>query len=169
MTGRYRIKLGDHTASMHIMDGDTLRVLLDKKDLSIDVCTLGTSRWSLLVGNRSIVVSASERNGKLELLVDGVPAVCEVGSEYAYSLKEFVGDRGNSEAMSGAVLAPISGKIVKVVVKVGDSVSVGDPLCVLEAMKMENELKSEVAGTVREIFVSAGGTVGTDDKLLEIA
>jgi acetyl-CoA/propionyl-CoA carboxylase biotin carboxyl carrier protein len=57
----------------------------------------------------------------------------------------------------------MQGTIVKVLVKVGDVVEVGQALCVLEAMKMENHINAETAGTVREMRVKPGDTVGAGD------
>jgi acetyl-CoA/propionyl-CoA carboxylase biotin carboxyl carrier protein len=66
---------------------------------------------------------------------------------------------------SGTVLVPMQGTIVKVLVAVGDSVEVGQTVCVLEAMKMENAINAEKAGTVSEVKVSAGDSVGPGDVI----
>jgi acetyl-CoA/propionyl-CoA carboxylase biotin carboxyl carrier protein len=66
---------------------------------------------------------------------------------------------------SGTVLAPMQGTVVAVVAAVGDSVQVGQTICVLEAMKMENNVTAEAAGTVRELHVAAGDTVSAGDVL----
>jgi biotin carboxyl carrier protein len=68
----------------------------------------------------------------------------------------------------GAVTAPMSGKIIKVKVKKGDAVKVGDVLCTLEAMKMENEVTASTNGVVEEVMVQEGKTVNTDDILIVI-
>lgn len=71
---------------------------------------------------------------------------------------------GNAGA--NAVKAPMPGNILKVNVKVGDSFKKGDVLCVLEAMKMENEIMAPQDGTVASVAVSAGTTVASDAVLL---
>ena len=71
---------------------------------------------------------------------------------------------GNAGA--NAVKAPMPGNILKVNVKVGDSFKKGDVLCVLEAMKMENEIMAPQDGTVASVAVSAGTTVASDAILL---
>jgi acetyl-CoA/propionyl-CoA carboxylase, biotin carboxylase, biotin carboxyl carrier protein len=75
---------------------------------------------------------------------------------------------GGGAAGSGSVTVPMQGTIVKVVVAVGDTVKVGDPICVLEAMKMENQIQAEKAGTVGEIKVQPGQTVGAGDVVAVI-
>jgi len=73
------------------------------------------------------------------------------------------GGGGASGAGSGDVAVPMQGTIVKIVVEVGDEVAVGDPIVVLEAMKMENNVNAEKAGTIKEIRVSTGDSVGGGD------
>jgi acetyl-CoA/propionyl-CoA carboxylase biotin carboxyl carrier protein len=69
---------------------------------------------------------------------------------------------------SGEVSAPMQGTIVKVNVAVGAAVQVGDPIVVLEAMKMENQITAEKAGTIAKVNVAAGDTVGAGDVLAVI-
>ncbi|MEZ5229994.1 MAG: biotin/lipoyl-containing protein [Acidimicrobiales bacterium] len=63
---------------------------------------------------------------------------------------------------------PMQGTIVKVVAEVGQTVEVGDTIVVLEAMKMENNVAAEKAGTVTEIRAAAGDSVGGGDIVAKI-
>jgi len=74
-----------------------------------------------------------------------------------------------ASAGGGDVVAPMQGTIVKVLVEVGQEVKVGDAMVVLEAMKMENQLQAEKAGTVKSINVKPGDKVGSGDVLVVIA
>ena len=71
-------------------------------------------------------------------------------------------------AGAGAVLAIMPGKIIRVLVEVGQQVEEGEPVCVLEAMKMENELHARQSGTVRAVHVKPGDDVEKDQVLVEI-
>jgi len=71
-------------------------------------------------------------------------------------------------AGSGTVVAPMPGKVLAVLVSPGDQVTIGQPLIVLEAMKMESTLTADVAGAVRTVAVVAGATVGGGELLVEI-
>ena len=71
-------------------------------------------------------------------------------------------------AGSGTVAVPMQGTIVKVLVAVGDAVEVGQTVCVLEAMKMENNVNAERAGTVKEVRVAPGESVGPGDVIAVI-
>ncbi|HEY8092367.1 MAG TPA: biotin/lipoyl-containing protein, partial [Acidimicrobiales bacterium] len=71
-------------------------------------------------------------------------------------------------AGSGDVVVPMQGTIVKVLVEVGAHVEAGQPVVVLEAMKMENQIQAERAGTIKEIRVAEGDTVGAGDVVVVI-
>jgi acetyl-CoA/propionyl-CoA carboxylase biotin carboxyl carrier protein len=76
-----------------------------------------------------------------------------------------VASGGGSGRGDGTISAPMQGTIVKVLVEIGATVEVGQAILVLEAMKMENHINAETAGTVKEIRVAAGDAVGTGDVL----
>jgi acetyl-CoA/propionyl-CoA carboxylase, biotin carboxylase, biotin carboxyl carrier protein len=71
-------------------------------------------------------------------------------------------------AGSGSVTVPMQGTIVKVLVNVGDTVDEGQTVCVLEAMKMENNITADKDGTVSEVRVEAGQSVGSGDVVVVI-
>lgn len=73
------------------------------------------------------------------------------------------------EAGSGAkVLAPLPGTVTEICVKVGDAVAMGDTVVILEAMKMQNNIEAENAGTVTSVLVSKGDTVMEGAPLITI-
>lgn len=82
--------------------------------------------------------------------------------------KEAAPAKTAAPAGGNVVVAPISGKVLKINVKVGDTVKVGDNLCIIEAMKLENEIKATAAGTVKDIKVSVGAMVANKDELFVI-
>jgi acetyl-CoA/propionyl-CoA carboxylase, biotin carboxylase, biotin carboxyl carrier protein len=80
------------------------------------------------------------------------------------------GASGSAAAVagSGKIVVPMQGTIVKVLVEVGQTVSAGDPVVVLEAMKMENNVASDVAGTVTEVKVEPGTSVTAGEVVIVI-
>jgi pyruvate carboxylase subunit B len=68
----------------------------------------------------------------------------------------------------GTVIAPMQGLIIKIPIKTGDDVKLGDVVAVLEAMKMQNDIVTPVAGKVRDIYVKEGQVVGPNQPLLAI-
>ncbi|MGZ4726437.1 MAG: ATP-binding protein, partial [Acidimicrobiales bacterium] len=75
---------------------------------------------------------------------------------------------GAAAAGSGAVTVPMQGTLVKLLVEVGQEVEAGQTVCVLEAMKMENNISAEKGGTVKEIKVAVGDSVGSGDVVAVI-
>ncbi len=75
---------------------------------------------------------------------------------------------GGGGTGAGTVVAPMQGTVVKVLVAEGDAVELGQPVCVLEAMKMESNVNAQVAGTVTQLRVGPGETVGAGDVLAVI-
>ena len=78
------------------------------------------------------------------------------------------GETRRASARGGAVRAPMQGTIVKVLVEEGQEVAADEPVCILEAMKMESEVRSQKAGTVSEVRVVAGQTVRSGDTLISV-
>jgi acetyl-CoA/propionyl-CoA carboxylase, biotin carboxylase, biotin carboxyl carrier protein len=76
-------------------------------------------------------------------------------------------ERGRGAAVAeGAVVAPMQGTILKVFVEEGQEISVDDPVCLLEAMKMESEIRAKTDGVVSEVLAEAGMTVRSGDPLV---
>jgi biotin carboxyl carrier protein len=72
------------------------------------------------------------------------------------------------QVVEGTITAPMTGKILSVKVKKGDQVELDQVVCVLEAMKMENEITAPKAGTIREMYVSEGSSVSEGEPLFTV-
>ena len=84
-------------------------------------------------------------------------------------LKKMRLSRTHSEAVGRQVItAQMPGVILKVYVKEGDEVKAGDPLCVLVAMKMENEICSPKDGTVKEVYINETDKMSVGDKMMVV-
>jgi acetyl/propionyl-CoA carboxylase alpha subunit len=112
------------------------------------------------VGGRMRHAVAVRDGDRLLVSLDGRAHVFGLGEEMR---------RGAAVSGAGGAVAPMPGKIVRVVVAVGDVVVPGDPLVVLEAMKMETTLRAEVGGTVAAVAAVAGSMVEAGAVLVEIA
>ncbi len=71
-------------------------------------------------------------------------------------------------ASAGSVLAPIPGLVLRLLVKEGDSVNAGDPVLILEAMKMESEIASTATGIINKINAKEGASVQEGEVLIEV-
>jgi biotin carboxyl carrier protein len=79
------------------------------------------------------------------------------------------GAHKSARKKSGLVRSEITGKVLRVTVQKGAAVNAGDPLCIIEAMKMENKVFAVQAGTLAEVFIQDGAAVKAGDKLFSIA
>jgi biotin carboxyl carrier protein len=141
-------------------------VAVDGKALSVDLARSG-DRWSLLVERASYEFAIASRGQGSHLVhVDGhaVPVTVLTPGEQR--------SRGGSGATLASgpitVVAPMPGRVVKVLVKPGDEVAARQGLVVVEAMKMENELRAPRAGTVAEVRVREGAPVEASVVLVVI-
>ena len=113
---------------------------------------------------RDMSVEVDGRRFDVSLWVPDPAAVAAAGRPRRASAgRSAAGGAGN-----GQVAVPMQGTIVKVLVEVGDTVEAGDVVCVLEAMKMENNVAADVGGTVTEVRVSVGDSVGSGDVVVVI-
>jgi glutaconyl-CoA/methylmalonyl-CoA decarboxylase subunit gamma len=147
------------------------RISIDGVEQQVDATALRPGSWSLIIAGRSYQVDLDRRRGGVEASVaggDGADSVMlQVEDALHRRLASAAGAR--APARGESIRAPIAGKVVKVLVAVGDPVAPGRPVIVLEAMKMENELAAERGGTVSAIHKAAGQAVDTGDLLVEIA
>lgn len=127
---------------------------------------LGGRALAVTVGGRRRLVhlSASDRKGGLRATLDGRPVALSVLDELR---AQALGSQGEA-AGSGTLTADIPGLVVEVRVAEGQSVRKGEPVIVVEAMKMQNELAAGVTGVVTRVAVAAGRTVNPGDVLVVI-
>ena len=149
--------------------GEVWALHVDGKHFPVDVSHLGDpSLLTMLVGGRSVLAHtrvADPRRGLFDVSIGGRYRRLEVLDPLAAATQE--ARRG---AASGrfALEAPMPGLVVAVRVQPGDTVQPGTPLVVMEAMKMQNELASDVAGLVREVHATVGQAVESGTELIVI-
>ncbi len=121
---------------------------------------------------RDVTAEVDGRRYQVKLWVPDLGDVVVTAGGGAGAARGGVGPKRPKAAASGAgsgtVAVPMQGTIVKMLVTEGDTVEVGQTVCVLEAMKMENNVNAERAGTVKEVRVQAGESVGPGDVIAVI-
>jgi len=139
---------------------------INGKRHSVDAVPLDHGAVSLLIDGRSYDVELDEAGDEVQVLVEGQLLAVDVADERALRLR--AGAAGFTVTGKVTVSAPMPGKVVRVLVTPGTAVIEGQGLVVVEAMKMENELKSPKAGTVVEVFAKEGSAVEANAKLLTV-
>jgi biotin carboxyl carrier protein len=175
---QFRIEVGEKTRNVVVQrEGERFTITIDGRAHIVDARRLDAETLSLLVGNaaqgntpadaaqgdtaavRSVeaAIAPGREAGAFLISVNGqaVPVQMRIGG---------AGRRGrDAGGAAGAgpqkVVAPMPGKVVRVLVKPGDEVKAKQGLVVVEAMKMENELKAARAGRVRDVLVTEGRSV----------
>ena len=96
-------------------------------------------------------------------MLDGRQVMVELGDLRTALRHAHQGQQGTAQ-----IRAPMPGKVIRVLLKDGDSVQANQGILVMEAMKMQNEIKSPKSGTVKKIGVTAGSAVNSGDLLAEV-
>ncbi|HLL55951.1 MAG TPA: biotin/lipoyl-containing protein [Myxococcaceae bacterium] len=141
-------------------------ITLEGKRHEVDALTLDHGAVSMLIDGESYGVEFEEVGDEVAVLVKGQITRVDVADERRLRMR--AATAGFSAEGKQVINAPMPGKVVKVLVKVGDEVKEGQGLVVVEAMKMENELKSPKAGKVTELFAKEGSTVENNAKLVVV-
>jgi len=140
-------------------DGDAYRVVTDAGEHRVEASYLDESTLLLRLDGRCYRVAVG-RNGR-ECFV------AVAGETYAFVPEiGLSGPHSVATVVAPEITAPMPGKVLQVLAHVGDHVTAGDGLLILEAMKMENRLVADAAGTVAELRVAAGEMVEGGQVLL---
>jgi pyruvate carboxylase subunit B len=160
------------------IDGRTLEVDLSGERPRVDgqelvaelVAVPGTSVHHLLVDGRSfpLVARPGAGKGSWNIQLAGERFAPEVVDERTRAIRALAG-RGPETQGPRPVRAPMPGLVTRVQVAPGDTVRPGQGVAIIEAMKMENELKAETGGVVSRVLVSAGQPVEKGAVLVEFA
>ncbi len=140
------------------------RVVIGERKYEVDWSQVPGGVISMIVDGESRTARVAARDGGLVVWVDGHRLDLDVGT----AEDESVGRAGGGAGGSGIIKAPMPGSVVKVLVSEGEEVSAGQSLVIVEAMKMENEVRSPLDGVVKAVNVSAGDSVGTSETMVEV-
>ena len=155
---KYFVRLAGRTVEVEVLGG---AVRVDGETLDAHLAAVpGTPLHHLLLGGDSWTVSAQalEGMGQWALGAVGERVEVEVVDERTQAIRNLTGKKGGPSG-GGVVKAPMPGLVVRVQVTEGQKVGPGTGLVVVEAMKMENELKATHPGIVKKVHVAPGSIV----------
>jgi biotin carboxyl carrier protein len=157
-----------HSVELTRADG-RLRFVLDGKGLEADAVEIKPGIYSILMGGALLEVRVEmhgERAGALRIVAGNREFSANVRDP-----RQWRRNRGAAAEAEGRqqVLAPMPGKIVRVLVKAGDKVELKQGLLVVEAMKMQNEIRSPKSGTVERLLAVEGQAVNAGEILAIVA
>jgi pyruvate carboxylase subunit B len=154
---RFEVDLGPEGARVN---GRTVEATLGRAD--------GTPVRGLVVGAETYrVVGERTARGHWKVGMHGRTHAIEVVDERTMAIRELAGS-GAAAVGPKPVVAPMPGMVVKIEVEEGDVVRAGQGIVIVEAMKMENELRASAAGRVTKVHVQRGVAVAKDQILVEL-
>ena len=160
-TRAYQVTVGERVLHVQVRrEGDNAFVRVDDGDeVAVDWRTLHGALHTLQLGDQQIeLLAAVDRDGEIRMAIDGLEFAAEVVDEARARLATVTGARGGSHTRL-ELKSPMPGLLDRVLCRVGDEVQESQPLVVLQAMKMENELSLPRGGKVSAVRAEAGQTV----------
>ena len=165
---QYQIEVGGRLRQVSVKRaGAGFAVTVDGQTKVVNVARVDAQTLSLILdsgASRDAVIAPDGTNGRSIVGVNGTPVPVAVG-EARHGRRA---EAGRATAGPQRLTAPMPGKVVRVLAKTGDSVAARQPLVVVEAMKMENELRAGRTGTVAEIHAREGQSVDAGALLVVI-
>lgn len=149
-------------------EGSKWRIQVGERVLVVDAVRIKPGTWSLLLNGRSVLVDVDETRQPHEFHTHQAVTPILLESAQRKRLAEQLGQGQAKKSRGEVIKAPIAGRVVTIQVEVGQSVAAGTCVAILEAMKMENEIKCKQDGVVASVDVAAGDSVDTGAKLLSI-
>jgi biotin carboxyl carrier protein len=143
-----------------------LEVLVNDASADVDVVAVG-GQLSVRIDGKVVDLTTEGQPPELGAIASGHRSYVRVESERSRAAD--AAKKGSASGSEKLVKSPMPGRIVKLLVQPGDEVEAGRPLLVMEAMKMENEIKAKAACKVAEIHVKVGEAVEGNAKLMTLA
>ena len=169
---QYEVEIGGRVRQVTLArTGDTFAVTLDGRTCHVDVARIDRHTLSLVVDtvwSKNVTISSDapgQMAGQMTVLVGTTPVPVTVNDRRRNRRRD---EGGGSGTGPQRVVAPMPGKVLRVLVKPGDPVVARQPLAVIEAMKMENELRAARDGLVAEVHAREGASVDAGALLIII-
>jgi biotin carboxyl carrier protein len=160
-----------HIIEVQKADNGNYEMSLDGRAFDVDARKMPSQIVSMLLDHKSydvdlerIAKKSDTLDGRVHVRVRGRVMRFEILDERRLKMKEAQGFRLDVSGMA-AIDSPMPGKVIKILAKEGESVKEGQGVIVVEAMKMENELRTPKAGVVKEIKVKEGDAVDAGARL----
>lgn len=164
---KYKVEM-DQREEEITLDQEKGRASLNGTTRDFEISHQSNGSYLLRIGKKTYRVNDVETQGNtMRIRVNGEAMEMKVLDEHDLLLEK-MGMQKVADGQDQLIKAPMPGKILDILVEEGSEVNQGDPVAILEAMKMENELKSPAAGIVKQIFVDKNQTVEKNDSLIEI-
>ena len=162
------VDIKENTYTFEMAENGESPILKDKNKIhDYFLKSVGNNRYFFKLNGKSYLVQMQRNGETYNVTIDGEYFKIRVEDERMRTLRELVSKAAHASGEQ-IITAPIPGLITRIKINEGEKVSMGQGLVILEAMKMENEIKSHFDGMVKKIFIKQGAAVEKDQKLLII-
>jgi biotin carboxyl carrier protein len=165
---KMKIELGGKAREVDLVRidaGGGWQCAIDGREFTADAVEIASGVFSILIGGEAFEARVEATAGALRVHIGGTEYVAAVHDPRRWR-------RGGGSAIESQgrqqVLAPMPGQIVRLLAKAGDAIEAGQGIVVVEAMKMQNEVKSPKTGSVERLLVAEGQTVNAGEVLATI-
>ena len=146
---------------------DEIQIINQTTNQHVDCISLSTYSYSLILNGLTYYLTMLPNLNGYDVSVNHYTHHVQVKDEFDLLIEKH-GMQDQAIIHSGNIHAQIPGLVSNIHVQKNEKIKIGDTLCILEAMKMENEIKSPINGTINAIYVNAGSNVEKGDLLMEI-
>ncbi|MGD9977876.1 MAG: biotin/lipoyl-containing protein [Bacteroidales bacterium] len=166
----YEVKIGDRLANVKLIkrDGQIVVIEVDGKEYKIDIAMVENGVYSILHNGKSYNIEIIPGDGPKNYYVNTFynsheVEIIDAQSRYMMSRKST-----DDNATDRVISTPMPGRVVKIPVAEGDTVTKGATVITISAMKMESEYKSPIDGVIKKIYVAEGENINANQPLIEI-
>ena len=153
-----------HQIKINREDADQYSVVIGEKEIKLKASSLSPNQYAILNGNDSVIGYAAEDDKSLYVHING----------HVTKFDKVLDDKSNAAAggdqfgSKDEVSTPMPGKVVKILVSVGEKVEAKQPLVIVESMKMENEIKAPVDSEIKSIHFKDGDLVEPGSPIIKL-
>lgn len=160
---QYKVKGVDYEVEIQDIEGNIANVTVNGIPFEVEM------KQPVKAGKQKFRIANEATDGKGGVSSADSAKTTPTGSSASSANAEAASKKASASAGGKPVVAPLPGTINDIKVKVGDKVSAGDTVVILEAMKMQNNIEAETSGTIASINVNKGDAVMEGDTLVTIA
>ena len=164
---KLQLTQNNHSIDAEIISSTPFIIAINGEKHQVDLIQISDNLYSIIINNESSFISYNEKDSQIYLSDSNQDIIITIQTELDLMIAEF-GFATSEDEQAGEIHAFIPGLITKLFVNVGDDVEEGYHLCLLEAMKMENEINAPISGIVKSINVSEGSSIEKGDLIMEI-
>ncbi len=164
------VKVGDRYAKVKLLsrEGNSIQIKVDEKIYDLDIVEVEKGIYSILKDNRSYNIELVQGDSAKSFLINTYEENFEL--EIIDAETRYLMNRGgeDSEEDGRSISSPMPGKVIKILVEVGDKIPEGTTVVIVEAMKMQSEYKVKTDRIVTEILVKEGDAIDANQPLVNV-